>query len=95
MQVYYHLSLIIVSETFFKNTLPSKKLNVVIDKFRGAMDKFRAEFGIFITTSSFTRYAIVASRAGTRVITLIDGDKLLNLVAKYKLYVTRKVITTY
>lgn len=27
--------------------------------------------------------------------TLIDGDKLLNLVAKYELYVTRKVITTY
>lgn len=66
-----------------------------IDKFRGAMDKFRAEFGIFITTSTFTRDAIKASRAGTRVITLIDGDKLLDLVAKYELYVTPKVITTY
>lgn len=74
-----------------KNSISSSE----IDKFRGAMDKFRAEFGIFITTSSFTRDAIAASRAGTRVITLIDGDKLLNLVAKYELYVTRKVITTY
>lgn len=36
-----------------------------IDKFRGAMDKFRAEYGIFITTSTFTRDAIKASRAGT------------------------------
>lgn len=26
-----------------------------IDKFRGAMDKFRADYGIFITISSFTR----------------------------------------
>lgn len=66
-----------------------------IDKFRGAMDKFRAEFGIFITTSTFTRDAVKASRAGTRVITLIDGDKLFDLIAKYELYVTPKVITTY
>lgn len=66
-----------------------------IDKFRGAMDKFRAEYGIFITTSTFTRDAIKASRAGTRVITLIDGEHLLDLVAKYELYVTKKVITTY
>lgn len=64
-----------------------------IDKFRGAMDKFRAEFGIFITTSTFTRDAIKASRAGTRVITLIDGDKLIDLVTKYELYV--KPVTVY
>ena len=57
--------------------------------------KFRAEYGIFITTSTFTRDAIKASRAGTRVITLIDGEHLLDLVAKYELYVTKKVITTY
>ena len=59
------------------------------------MDKFRAEYGIFITTSTFTRDAIKASRAGTRVITLIDADHLLELIAKYELYVTKKVITTY
>lgn len=64
-----------------------------IDKFRGAMDKFRAEYGIFVTTSSFTRDAIRASRTGTRVITLIDGDRLVDLVAKYQLYV--KQVTTY
>lgn len=64
-----------------------------IDKFRGAMDKFRAEYGIFVTTSSFTRDAIRASRTGTRVITLIDGDRLVDLVAKYQLYV--KPVTTY
>lgn len=59
-----------------------------IDKFRGAMDKYRAEYGIFITTSSFTRDAIRASREGTRVVTLIDGERLLDLIAKYELYVT-------
>lgn len=64
-----------------------------IDKFRGAMDKYRAEYGIFITTSSYTRDAIKASRTGTRVITLIDGDHLTDLVAKYQLYV--KPVTTY
>lgn len=74
-----------------KNSVSSPE----IDKFRGAMDKFRAEYGIFITTSTFTRDAIRASRAGTRVITLIDGDHLLDLVAKYELYVSKKVITTY
>lgn len=57
------------------------------------MDKYNAEYGIFITTSEFTRSAIEASRVGTRVITLIDGEEICDLVAKYKFYVTE--ITTY
>lgn len=64
-----------------------------IDKFRGAMDKYRAEYGIFITTSGFTREAIRVARAGTRVITLIDGEKICDLVAKYQYYV--KAVTVY
>lgn len=64
-----------------------------IDKFRGAMDKFNAEFGIFITTSTFSRKAIEASRTGTRVITLIDGEKIADLVEKFQLYV--RPVTTY
>lgn len=64
-----------------------------IDKFRGAMDKYNAEYGIFITTSDFTRAAIEASRIGTRVITLINGDDICDLVAKYEFYVTP--VTTY
>ena len=58
-----------------------------IDRFRGAMDKHNAEFGIFITTSSFSKPAKDSSRIGTRVITLIDGDEIADLVAKYQLYV--------
>lgn len=63
-----------------------------IDKFRGAMDKYNAEFGIFVTTSDFSRASIKAARTGTRVITLINGERLADLVAKYQLYV-KPVVT--
>lgn len=58
-----------------------------IDKFRGAMDKYNAEFGIFITNSDFTRTAIKTAREETRIITLINGDQICDLVAKYNYYV--------
>lgn len=64
-----------------------------IDKFRGAMDKFNAEFGIFITNSDFTREAVKTARAGTRIITLINGDQICDLVAKYNYHV--EPVTTY
>lgn len=64
-----------------------------IDKFRGAMDKYNAEYGIFITTSDFTRDALKTAKEGTRVITLINGDKICDLVAKYHYYV--EPVTTY
>lgn len=64
-----------------------------IDQFRGAMDKFNAEFGIFITNSDFTREAIKTARRGTRVITLINGSQICDLVAKYQYYV--EPVTTY
>ena len=52
------------------------------------MDKHNVEYGIFITTSDYTRSAIEASRIGTRVITLINGEDIADLVAKYEFYVT-------
>lgn len=64
-----------------------------IDKFRGAMDKFNAEFGIFITNSDFTREAVKTAREGTWIITLINGDQICDLVAKYNYYV--EPVTTY
>lgn len=64
-----------------------------IDKFRGAMDKFNAEFGIFITNSDFTREAVKTAREGTRTITLINGNQICDLVAKYNYYV--EPVTTY
>ena len=44
-------------------------------------------------SSDFTRDAIKASRVGTRVITLINGDKIADLVAKYHIYA--HPVTTY
>lgn len=64
-----------------------------VDKFRGAMDKYNAEYGIFITTSDFTRDATRVAKSGTRIITLINGDKVCDLVAKYHYYVEE--VTTY
>lgn len=77
-------SVAIQAKRWSKNLVSSPE----IDKFRGAMDKYRADYGIFITTSSFSKDAKKAARTGTRIITLIDGERLVDLVAKYELYVT-------
>lgn len=57
-----------------------------IDGFLGAMNKFQADYGVFITNSRYTPAAREAARAGTPI-TLIDGDDLVRLVKKYELYV--------
>lgn len=77
-------SVAIQAKRWSKNLVSSPE----IDKFRGAMDKYRADYGIFITTSSFSKEAVKAARTGTKIITLIDGERLVDLVAKYELYVT-------
>ena len=63
-----------------------------IDQFLGAMNKFQADYGIFITNSRYTSSAREAARAGTPI-TLIDGDELVRLVKKYQLYIYP--VTTY
>lgn len=73
----------------WNNSVPAPE----IDKFRGAMDKFRAEYGIFITNADYTKAAVQTAREGTSVITLINGDRLADLVAKYQIHVTP--VTTY
>lgn len=77
-------SVAIQAKRWSKNLVSSPE----IDKFRGVMDKYRADYGIFITTSSFSKEAVKAARTGTKIITLIDGERLVDLVAKYELYVT-------
>lgn len=64
-----------------------------IDKFAGAMSYSNAEFGIFITTANFSRDAIERARSGQRPITLINGDKIIELVEKYQLYI--QPVTTF
>ena len=63
-----------------------------VDQFLGAMNKFQADYGIFITNSRYTAAAREAARAGTPI-TLIDGDELVRLVKKYQLYIYP--VTTY
>ena len=63
-----------------------------INQFLGAMSKFRADYGVFITNSRFTNGAKYASRQGAPI-TLIDGNDLFELVIRYQLYITP--VTTY
>ena len=58
-----------------------------INQFLGAMNKYQADYGVFITNSRFTKAAREAARAGSPI-TLIDGNDLVKLVIKYELYIT-------
>ena len=70
----------------------SKVTEPDINAFLGAMLKFQADYGVFITNNLFTEQARIAATVG-KPITLIDGSELVNLVIKYKLYITP--VTTY
>lgn len=59
-----------------------------IDNFKGVMSSFNAEYGIFITTSHFTKNAKEKAMQGNNTVTLIDGQHLANLVEKYQLHIT-------
>ena len=61
-----------------------------IDEFKGAIIRHSAEYGIFITTSTFTKAAAETAKTGNFPITLIDGDKLIGLIERYE-YKIRKV----
>lgn len=56
--------------------------------FKGTMDSFNAEYGIFVTTSYYTDAAKRVAMQGTRTVTLIDGQELTDLVEKYQLHIT-------
>ena len=64
-----------------------------IDKFKGVMDTYNADYGVFITTSYFTKQAQEKALLGTRTVTLIDGKKLIDLIQKYEVYLNR--VETY
>lgn len=63
-----------------------------IHEFLGAMTRHHADFGVFITNSTFTKQAQDASKEGSPI-TLIDRNELVELVIKYQLYLTP--VTTY
>ena len=58
-----------------------------INQFLGAMNKFQADYGVFITNGRFTNAARIAAREGSPI-TLIDGNDLVRLVIRYELYIT-------
>ena len=58
-----------------------------INQFLGAMNKYQADYGVFITNGRFTNAARIAAREGAPI-TLIDGNELVRLVIKYELYIT-------
>ncbi|MCL2300267.1 MAG: restriction endonuclease [Firmicutes bacterium] len=60
-----------------------------IDEFKGAIIRHSAEYGIFITTSSFTKSATETAKTGNFPVTLIDGDKLIDLIESYEYKVRR------
>ena len=58
-----------------------------INQFLGAMNKYQADYGVFITNGRFTNAARDAAREGSPI-TLIDGNELVRLVKRYELYIT-------
>ncbi len=58
-----------------------------INQFLGAMNKYQADYGVFITNGRFTNSARNAAREGSPI-TLIDGNDLVKLIIKYELYIT-------
>ena len=58
-----------------------------INQFLGAMNKYQADYGVFITNGRFTNSARIAAREGSPI-NLIDGNDLVKLVIKYELYIT-------
>ncbi len=63
-----------------------------INQFLGAMNKYQADYGVFITNGRFTSAAKTAAKEGSPI-TLIDGNELVRLVIRFKLYI--KPVQTY
>ena len=63
-----------------------------INQCLGAMNKYQADYGVFITNSRFTSAAKIAAKEGSPI-TLIDGNELVRLVIRYELYI--KPVQTY
>ena len=66
-----------------------------IDKFRGVISKHSADYGIFITTSYFSERAKITANQANPTITLIDGQRLVNLIVKYGLGVKEIPVPYY
>ncbi|MCM1508848.1 MAG: restriction endonuclease [Ruminococcus flavefaciens] len=59
----------------------------IVNQFQGAMDKRGVGKGVFITTSRFVKSVKeeYSKPVGGKMIRLIDGDELMNLLVKYEI----------
>lgn len=65
----------------------------VLDQLRGSLHRFNAVRGTIITTGGFSKGTMDAAfERGTAPITLIDGDKLLDLLIDHEIGVTKNSI---
>lgn len=68
----------------------------VLDSLRGSLHRFDAVKGTIITTSDFSKGAKDAAfEKGAAPITLINGDKLIELLVEHNVAVKKKQITTF
>lgn len=63
-----------------------------INEFMGVMMAESADYGIFVTTSHFTKQAQAKAVQGSCTVTLIDGQKLVELIERYRPHI-RPVMT--
>jgi restriction system protein len=65
----------------------------VLDQLRGSLHRFNAVRGTIITTGRFSQGAQEAAfERGVAPITLIDGDKLLDLLMQYQIGASRRTV---
>lgn len=63
-----------------------------ISNFAGTISGHNADRGIFVTTSTYTNDAIARSRQGSNLITLVDGEELVDLLFEHRMGVSEKTI---
>lgn len=64
-----------------------------LDALRGSLHRFGAVRGTIITTSGFSKGTVAAAfEAGVAPITLVDGDKLIDLLTKHGIGVRKRMI---
>jgi restriction system protein len=68
----------------------------VLDQLRGSLHRFSAVRGTIITTGRFSKGVEAAAfETGAAPITLIDGDKLLDLLLKNEIGVNKRQVSYY
>jgi len=63
-----------------------------ISNFAGTISGHNADRGIFVTTSTYTNDAVSRSRQGSNLITLVDGDELVDLLFEHRMGISEKTV---